>query len=77
MRFGQDFAPGSSQLLNDLISQAQVPEYQVRRRLRKNTVAIWDNRYAQHYAAQHYAAQDFWLAVRDLERAGIIRDRPV
>ena len=72
MRFGQDFAPGSSQLLSYLISRAQAPEYQVRRRLRKNTVAIWDNR-----CAQHYAAQDFWPAVRDLERAGIIGDRPV
>ena len=72
VRFGQDFAPGSSQLLNYLISQAYVPEYQVRWRLRKNTVAIWDNR-----CTQHYAVQDFWPAVRNLERAEIIGDRPV
>jgi taurine dioxygenase len=72
VRFGQDFAPGASQLLNYLISQAYVPEYQVRWRLRKNTVAIWDNR-----CTQHYAVQDFWPAVRNLERAGIIGDRPV
>jgi taurine dioxygenase len=71
VRFGQDYAPGASQLLNYLVSQAYVPEYQVRRRLRKNTVAIWDNR-----CTQHYAVQDFWPAVRTLERAGIIGDRP-
>jgi taurine dioxygenase len=72
VRFGQDFAPGSSLLLNYLISQAAIPEYQVRWRLRKNSVAIWDNR-----CTQHYAVQDFWPAVRNLERAGIIGDRPV
>ena len=72
VRLGQDFAPGSSLLLNYLISQAYVPEYQVRWRLRKNSVAIWDNR-----CTQHYAVQDFWPAVRNLERAGIIGDRPV
>ncbi len=72
VRFGQDYSPGTSQLLNYLISQAYVPEYQVRWRLRKNSVAIWDNR-----CTQHYAVQDFWPAVRNLERAGIIGDRPV
>ena len=72
VRFGQDYSPGASELLNYLISQANVPEYQVRWRLRKNSVAIWDNR-----CTQHYAVQDFWPAVRNLERAGIIGDRPV
>ena len=72
VRFGQDYSPGASQLLNYLLSQAAVPEYQVRWRLRKNSVAIWDNR-----CTQHYAVQDFWPAVRNLERAGIIGDRPV
>jgi taurine dioxygenase len=47
------------------------PEYQVRWRLRRNSVAIWDNR-----CTQHYAVQDFWPAVRKLERAGIVGDRP-
>jgi hypothetical protein len=32
---------------------------------------IWDNR-----CTQHYAVQDFWPAVRNLERAGIIPTRP-
>jgi taurine dioxygenase len=71
VRFGQDYAPGAANLLSYLISQANIPEYQVRRRLRTNTVAIWDNR-----CTQHYAVQDFWPAVRKLERAGIIGDRP-
>jgi taurine dioxygenase len=71
VRFGQDYAPGAANLLSYLISQAYIPEYQVRRRLRKNTVAIWDNR-----CTQHYAVQDFWPAVRKLERAGIIGDQP-
>jgi len=71
VRFGQDYSPGASQLLNYLIAQAFVPEYQVRFRFRTNSVAIWDNR-----CTQHYAVNDFWPAVRKLERAGIIGDRP-
>ena len=71
VRFGQDYAPGASALLQYLIRQAAVPEYQVRFRWRRNSVAIWDNR-----CTQHYAVQDFWPAVRNLERAGIIGDRP-
>ena len=72
VRFGQDANPGASHLLNYLISQAYVPEFQVRFRWRRNSVAIWDNR-----CTQHYAVQDFWPAVRNLERAGIIGERPV
>ena len=71
VRFGQDANPGAALLLNYLISQAGVPEYQVRFRFRKNSMAIWDNR-----CTQHYAVQDFWPAVRNLERAGIIGDKP-
>jgi taurine dioxygenase len=71
VRFGQDYSPGASLLLNYLLSQAAVPEYQVRFRFRNNSVAIWDNR-----CTQHYAVQDFWPAVRNLERAGIIGDKP-
>jgi taurine dioxygenase len=71
VRVGQDYAPGASQLLQYLQSQAAIPEYQVRWRWQKNSVAIWDNR-----CTQHYAAQDFWPAVRNLERAGIVGDKP-
>ncbi|MEU4083942.1 TauD/TfdA dioxygenase family protein [Streptomyces aureus] len=71
VRFGQDFAPGAGLLLNYLIAQAAVPEYQVRWRWTPNSVAIWDNR-----STQHYAVQDYWPAVRRMERAGIVGDRP-
>ncbi|MEU6089718.1 TauD/TfdA family dioxygenase [Streptomyces sp. NPDC047085] len=71
VRFGQDYAPGAGLLLNYLISQAAVPEYQVRWRWTPNSVAIWDNR-----STQHYAVQDYWPAVRRMERAGIVGDRP-
>ncbi len=71
IRFGQDFAPGASDLLNYLISQAAIPEFQVRWRWQKDSVAIWDNR-----CTQHYAVQDYWPAVRKMERAGIIGDVP-
>src|SRR5262249_2796261 len=59
---GQDFAHGASHLLSYLISQAAIPEYQVRFRWKKNSVAIWDNR-----CTQHYAVQDYWPAVRKME----------
>src|SRR5512137_1836780 len=67
VRFGQDFHPGTSHLLEYLISQAAIPEYQVRWRWTPNSVAIWDNR-----STQHYAVQDYWPAVRKMERAGIM-----
>ena len=72
VRVGQDYTHGGSQLLQYLISQACIPEYQVRFRWRTHSVAIWDNR-----CTQHYAVDDFFPAVRKLERAGIIGDRPV
>jgi len=71
VRFGQDFAPGASDLLSYLIGRAAIPEYQVRWRWTPNSVAIWDNR-----CTQHYAVQDYWPAVRRMERAGIVGDRP-
>jgi taurine dioxygenase len=71
VRFGQDFAPGGANLLSYLIGRAAIPEYQVRWRWTPNSVAIWDNR-----CTQHYAVQDYWPAVRKMERAGIVGDRP-
>jgi len=71
VRFGQDYAPGAAQLLSYLIGRAAVPEYQVRWRWKANSFAIWDNR-----CTQHYAVQDYWPAVRKMERAGIIGDKP-
>jgi taurine dioxygenase len=71
VRFGFDYTPGGSELLNYLIRQAFVPEYQVRWRWTPNSFAIWDNR-----CTQHYAVQDYWPAVRKMERAGIVGDQP-
>jgi taurine dioxygenase len=67
VRFGFDYSPGQSELLNYLIRQAAVPEFQVRWRWTKNSFAIWDNR-----CTQHYAVQDYWPGVRKMERAGIV-----
>jgi taurine dioxygenase len=71
VRFGQDASPGASQLLNYLISQAFIPEYQVRWRWKPNSVAFWDNRSTQHYAVMDYPA-----CHRKMERAGIKGDTP-
>ena len=71
VRFGFDYAPGGSELLNYLLRQAAVPEYQVRWRWTKDSFAIWDNR-----STQHYAVHDYWPAVRKMERAGVMGDRP-
>ncbi|WP_166362094.1 TauD/TfdA dioxygenase family protein [Pseudomonas akapageensis] len=71
VRYGQDFTQGSSELLRYLISQASIPEYQVRWRWRPNSFAIWDNRSTQHYAVMDYPA-----CHRKMDRAGIIGDKP-
>jgi taurine dioxygenase len=71
IRVGQDYSVGSSQLLQYLISQAYIPEFQVRWRWKKNSVAFWDNR-----STQHYAVMDYPPCHRKMERAGIIGDRP-
>ncbi len=70
VRFGFDYTPGGSELLNYLIRQAAIPEYQVRWRWTKNSFAIWDNR-----STQHYAVQDYWPAVRKMERAGVVGEQ--
>lgn len=71
VRYGQDKSPGASLLLNYLMSQAAIPEYQVRFRWQPGSVAMWDNR-----CTQHYAVQDYWPAPRKMERAAIVGDRP-
>ena len=69
VRYGQDYAPGAAQLLQYLIAQAQIPEYQVRWRWKPNSVAFWDNR-----STQHYAVMDYSPCHRKMERAGIKGD---
>ena len=69
VRYGQDYAPGGAQLLQYLIGQAQIPEYQVRWRWKPNSIAFWDNR-----VTQHYAVMDYPPCHRKMERAGIKGD---
>jgi len=71
VRVGQDYTLGGAQLLQYLISQAQIPEYQVRWRWTPGSVAMWDNR-----STQHYAVMDYPPCHRKMERAGIVGDKP-
>jgi taurine dioxygenase len=61
----------SDALLEKLYLQAWIPDYQCRFRWRPDSLAFWDNR-----AAQHYAAADYWPERREMERVTIIGDRP-
>jgi taurine dioxygenase len=56
IRYGQDFMPEAHHLMNYLISQAAIPEYQVRLKWRTNMVAMWDNLQVQHYAVADYGS---------------------
>jgi len=71
VRYGQDFNQGAGDLLQYLISQAYIPEYQVRWRWKPYSVAIWDNR-----TTQHYAVMDYPPCHRKMERAGIVGTVP-
>jgi taurine dioxygenase len=71
VRYGQDFNQGAGDLLQYLISQAYIPEYQVRWRWKPYSVAIWDNR-----SSQHYAVMDYPPCHRKMERAGIVGTQP-
>ena len=61
----------SSALLALLYEQAHVPEYQFRLRWKPGTLAVWDNR-----STQHYAANDYYPNRRHMERVAVIGDRP-
>ncbi len=61
----------SRTLLRRLYRQAGTPEYQCRFRWQENSVAFWDNR-----AVQHYAAFDYHPAQRRVERVTVIGDKP-
>lgn len=61
----------SDALLKHLYAQAAIPEYQCRFRWQKNSIAFWDNR-----ASQHYAASDYYPAVRCMERVTIVGEKP-
>lgn len=61
----------SDGMLKHLYAQAAVPEYQCRFRWAPGSMAFWDNR-----ACQHYAASDYFPDVRVMERVTIAGDRP-
>ena len=61
----------SVELLDLICRQADYPEYQCRFQWEPHSVAFWDNR-----AVQHYASSDYWPAIRVMERASIIGQRP-
>jgi taurine dioxygenase len=62
----------SEALLELLYRQTDVPEYQCRFRWEKNSIAFWDNR-----AVQHYAASDYDPERRVMERVTVVGDEPV
>ncbi|MET0324154.1 MAG: TauD/TfdA family dioxygenase [Ilumatobacteraceae bacterium] len=70
-RVGSDFKVAEMDLLQYLLRQATIPEYQMRLRWEPDTLVIWDNR-----STQHYAIQDYFPAVRRMMRATVIGDRP-
>jgi len=61
----------SDWLLQHLYEQAAIPEYQCRFRWAPGSIAFWDNR-----ACQHYAASDYFPQRRVMERVTIAGDKP-
>ncbi len=64
-------AEESAALLEELYLTAWNPELQCRFRWREGSLAFWDNR-----ACQHFAASDYFPAVRVMERVTIAGDKP-
>ncbi len=64
-------AKESDWLLAHLYAQAENPEIQCRFRWEAGSIAFWDNR-----ACQHFAASDYFPARRVMERATVKGDRP-
>ena len=62
----------SEKWIRYLTAQAAFPELQCRWRWEPDSVAMWDNR-----SAQHYAANDYWPERRVMERATIVGDKPI
>ncbi|WP_329437365.1 TauD/TfdA family dioxygenase [Streptomyces sp. NBC_01280] len=56
----------SRELLDELVLQARIPEFQVRFHWQPDSVAIWDN-----IAVQHYAINDYYPQRRVMERIAI------
>ncbi|MFG2770961.1 TauD/TfdA dioxygenase family protein [Streptomyces sp. NPDC048350] len=56
----------SRELVDELVLQARIPEYQVRFHWEADSIAIWDN-----IATQHYAINDYYPRRRVMERVAI------
>ncbi|QIP83244.1 taurine dioxygenase [Streptomyces sp. Tu 2975] len=54
------------ELLDTLVLQARIPEYQVRFHWQPDSIAIWDN-----IAVQHYAINDYFPLPRVMERIAV------
>ena len=68
----KDMDPGESEaLLDELYKSAWNPEVQCRFRWEADSMAFWDNR-----ACQHFAASDYFPQEREMERVTIAGDRP-
>jgi len=61
----------SDALLQMLFKHVETPEFQVRFRWQRDSVAFWDNR-----CTQHYAVADYWPERRVMFRAAIEGDVP-
>ncbi len=61
----------AAELLAQLCASANNPDVQCRFRWRKNSLAFWDNR-----AAQHFAAADYWPHERHMQRVTIVGEKP-
>jgi taurine dioxygenase len=61
----------SRQLLDTLYKTAWNPEVQCRFNWRPGSLAFWDNR-----SCQHFAASDYFPEVRVMERVTIAGERP-
>lgn len=59
-------------LMDYLLRQPAILEYQMRLKWQPNTIVMWDNR-----STQHYAIQDYFPAVRRMQRATIVGTRPM
>jgi taurine dioxygenase len=71
IRFEDMTEAESAPLLDFLNRHSQRPEYQIRLRWRKGTLALWDNRATQHIAVNDYAGYR-----RVMDRVTIAGDRP-
>jgi taurine dioxygenase len=64
-------APESRLLLDELFQSAWNPEVQCRFKWRAGSIAFWDNR-----ASQHFAASDYFPEARVMERVTVAGDKP-